>query len=114
MTPPRNACIDFDNTLCDWNHPHPGHTWGNPILGAQLGMAHLRGMGLRLVVYTVKATTPEGTKAVEGWLRNNKIPYDEVTAIKPPAVVYLDDRAVRFTTWQAAIPAIRTSIREKP
>lgn len=112
MTPPRNAAIDFDGVLNDWRHSPKKNGWGPPVQGAQNGMIRLRAMGLRLVVYTVKATTPDGTAAVTRWLKDYKIPYDDVTAVKPAAVVYLDDRAVRFTTWDAAIPEIRDFIRK--
>lgn len=111
MTPPRNAAIDFDGTLNNWKASPKHNGWGPPMQGAQNGMIHLRGMGLRLVVFTVKAHTPAGIRAVEDWLQQYKIPYDEVTALKPPAVVYLDDRAVRFTDWTTAVPDIKAFLR---
>ena len=35
-------------------------------------------------------------KAVVSWLQRHEIAVDEVCEHKPPALVYVDDRAVRF------------------
>jgi len=38
---------------------------------------------------------------MKDWLRLHKIPFDSIaTEGKPPAHVYLDDRALRFTNWE--------------
>ena len=38
-------------------------------------------------------------KQITDWLELYKIPYDDLTNQKPPAIAYIDDRAVRFTNW---------------
>jgi hypothetical protein len=42
-------------------------------------------------------------KAVRDWLDYYDILYHDVTAIKIAAVAYIDDRAIRFTTWPEAM-----------
>ena len=45
---------------------------------------------------------------MENWLRAHDIEVDEVTEFKPPALVYVDDRAVRFRgDWEQTIDEIR-------
>lgn len=112
MTPPRVAAIDFDGVLNDWQNSPTHNGWGPPIDGALPAMRRLRGLKLRIVVFTTKAANPSGKAAVEGWLRENYMPYDEVTATKPAALFYLDDRAIRFTDWPTAFPAIQRVLRE--
>lgn len=74
-------------------------------------MRRLHSMGLQLVVFTTKAVGDSGKQAVTDWLRHHAIPFDEVTAIKPAAVFYLDDRAIRFDGWPEAMTAIRSVMR---
>jgi len=52
----------------------------------------------RVVIFTTRGKTWQGREAVQRWLGEHGYECDEddITAEKPPALVYLDDRAVRF------------------
>lgn len=52
-----------------------------------------------MVVFSCRATDPEGKAAIESWLTVKGIKVDGVTNEKPHADFYLDDKAIRFTTW---------------
>jgi hypothetical protein len=41
------------------------------------------------------------------WLNYYEIPYDEVTAIKPNADYYIDDKAIRFHNWEQTMQEIQ-------
>ena len=70
-------------------------------------MARLREQ-YRVVVYSARCRTPEGRSAVELWLGKHDIQVDEVCDSKPPALVYVDDRAIRFRgNWDQTIDEIR-------
>jgi len=74
---------------------------GKPLPGALNAMQNLED-DFTVVVYTTKAVTPEGQKVVQDWLKFYHIPYARVTAIKPNAVLFVDDRALRFVDWDQA------------
>lgn len=52
----------------------------------------------RIIVYTTRALTLAGKEAVKRYLSNMLLEsyIDDVTAEKPPAVCYVDDRAITF------------------
>ena len=92
--------VDFDQTLHDCYHPRSGGTMGPPIEGAREAMLILKAKGHNLIIHTVRGNKPGH---VRNWLNYFKIPFDSVTNIKPPADLFIDDRAVRFTNWKDMI-----------
>lgn len=94
--------IDFDNTIHDIKHPVAGRKMGEPMEGAKSVMTRWKRQGHTLIIHSVMATNPSGEQAIRDWLRYYHIPFDKVTAIKPLAAVYLDDRALKFTSWDKA------------
>lgn len=55
-----------------------------------------------VIIFTTRGKTLEGREAVAAWLKLHGFSSAaggagcEITAVKPPALIYLDDRAVRF------------------
>lgn len=91
------VAVDFDGVICDRDELIPG------TLAA---MASLVDLGYRVVVHTLRARTPSGLERVIEWLDERDVPYHEVTAIKPNAVVFVDDRALHFDNWGQALQDI--------
>lgn len=79
---------------------------GEPIEGAREAMSQLDREGHRLIIHTVRGDKPEH---VIDWLHFFQIPFDEVTRVKPAADLYLDDRAVRFETWEKFMQDLKGS-----
>ena len=52
------------------------------------------------------ADTDQKRIAMAEWCQYFKIPYDFITNEKPDCMVYLDDRAIRFTSWEQALKDI--------
>ena len=78
-----------------------------PIHGTQRAIERLR-RDYRVVVHSARCATPEGRKAIEGWLQRHGIEVDEVAEHKPPAMVYIDDRAIRFQgNWADTLTALQ-------
>lgn len=94
---PGIIAVDFDGVIHD-EKPPPGHKMGKPLKGA---LEALKGMTDRheVIIFTVRAQSPAGAQSVADWMDYFGIPYGKITAIKPNADYYLDDKAVRFTSW---------------
>lgn len=94
------VAVDFDGVIHNPGDVAPGYRMGRPVPGAQDGMRQLAAAGHTLIVHTVRGDTGGHVSA---WLRHFDIPFHGVTNVKPDADVYLDDKAVRFTTWVDAL-----------
>ncbi len=104
------VCLDFDGVIHSYKSGWRGVTTipDEPVHGAARAIATLRER-YRVVVHSARCNTVEGRTAISNWLARHGIEVDEVCEHKPPAIVYLDDRGVRFTgDWEAAIAAINS------
>ena len=104
----KTVCIDFDGVIHSYrsgwkgveNIPDP------PIHGVREAIAHLR-KRYRVVVHSARGNTPEGCAAIRRWLAKHNIEVDDVSETKPPAFVYVDDRAIQFNgNWPETITEI--------
>lgn len=91
--------VDFDGVVHDRAHPVPGRRMGPPVEGAVAALTGLVAAGHTVIVHTVWGGTDHGRQVIERWLGYYGVPYSGVTNEKPRADVYMDDKAVRFTTW---------------
>lgn len=93
----RTVCLDFDGVLHSYRSgwcgieviPDP------PIHGTKEAVARLR-KSYRIAVYSSRCCKPEGRDAIAAWLAKHGIEVDEICEHKPPALVYIDDRAICF------------------
>jgi hypothetical protein len=97
--------IDFDHVIMDTDNPVPGRRMGPPLDGAR--DAILSFYGHEIIIHTCWAQTESGKAAVEKWLEYWRFPAIEVTAMKPRADVYLDNKAIRFENWEQALTDIK-------
>lgn len=104
----RTVCLDFDGVL----HSYRSGWCGSeiipdpPIHGTREAVAALR-KSFRVVVHSARCHSAAGRAAIQHWLRKHDIEVDEVCEHKPPATVYVDDRAVPFRgDWDATLIAI--------
>ncbi len=67
-----------------------------PVPLIQEEIERIRKAGYKVVVVSTRCVNPAGMDAVKNYLDVNGIVVDEVLAEKPPALVYIDDRAIRF------------------
>ena len=89
--------IDFDGVICHRvGIPTVMNKEDRPVDGALHAIDLLLKMKYQLWVFTSNPDLHE----VRAWLKRNDFPELEVTNIKKPAHVYIDDRAIRFTNWQ--------------
>jgi hypothetical protein len=91
MADKNTVAVDLDGTLNLYVGWRGEDVFDDVRPGARAFMQQLRDAGYRVVVHT----TRDAGKAA-AWLRENAIPHDDVTNVKVPARVYLDDRAMAF------------------
>lgn len=89
-------CVDFDGVIHDFKHPIPGRRMGLPIIGTQSALDNLKKQGNRIIVLTIWGGDEKGQKTIADFMEYYKLPFDEITNIKPNADYYIDDKAVRF------------------
>jgi hypothetical protein len=104
----RNLAIDFDGVIHDdYLGFHDGTCYGQVIDGSAEAL-ELLAKHFRIVIFTAKAKSSRpkingktGESLVWEWLREKKLDIyvSEVTAEKPRAIAYIDDKAIRFTSW---------------
>lgn len=67
-----------------------------PVSGIKEAIDQIRAAGYRVVVVSTRCRSVEGQYAIAHWLRENRIEVDNITPEKPPAICYIDDRALTF------------------
>ncbi len=91
------VCIDFDGTLYT---PSASDTiarlCGKPTAGALAFVSWLLERGVSVVILSARGNSYETTRVAAEWLATWGFPPLPFTAIKPEAVLYVDDRAFRF------------------
>lgn len=109
--------LDFDKVIHDMTRGfHDGTIYGKPLEGTTESLK-LLSEKFDLIVYSCKSnpTRPlingkTGTELIWEWLKNNKLNLyiKDVTFGKPNAVAYIDDKAIRFSTWEKCIADLKT------
>lgn len=101
--------LDLDGVICPVKRPEESYVDLTPLPGAAGRIRELRKAGHAVIIVTARhMATCEGNvgavvkrvgKLTLDWLEHHGIEYDEIHFGKPNADVYIDDRAIRFTTW---------------
>jgi hypothetical protein len=109
------VAVDFDGVI--HSHElgfHDGTIYGTPIEGSLEALKTLSSK-YKIVLYTAKAKADRplinGKTGIElVWLWLAKYNMDsyiaEVTAEKPRAICYVDDKAIRFLNWEQSLKDI--------
>ena len=108
-----NIAIDFDGVIHDpFDGPRNGECYGPIIPGAKEAIIKLAEK-YKIIIFTCKGRPNgpvyengnTGTDLVWNWLAEHGLAeyVEEVTALKPNARVYIDDKGVRFNSWGQAL-----------
>jgi histidinol phosphatase-like enzyme len=68
----------------------------------------LRADGYEIIVVSTRCGDPAGERAVIEYLDRHGVIVDGVSATKPPALVYVDDRAVCYRPGMALVETIKS------
>lgn len=118
------VCIDLDGTICEIKKPNETYADVKVKKGAKEFIDSLREQGCEIVINTArnmktcghnvgKVMKNVGQLTFE-WLKENGIYYDEIFFGKPNAHITIDDRVVRFESWdKLSVEQIKTLARER-
>ena len=105
----KNLAIDFDGVVHTFDKGYyDGTCYGEPIEGSLEAIRELS-KKYRIIIFTAKAKPSRplvngktGEELVIEWLKDHDIIdcVSEVTAEKPRAFLYIDDKGYRFQNWQ--------------
>ena len=90
--------LDFDGVIHSYTSGWQGVATISdpPVPGIKEAISDIRIAGFEVAIVSTRTATPEGAKAVKDWLQTHGITVDKVCSEKPPAHVYIDDRAICF------------------
>lgn len=95
----KTIVFDFDGVIHGYSKGwNDGSIYDVPVKGIYELLGQLKIKNYKIVVVSTRCSTDEGMEAVKTWLNKYGLNglIDEVSAIKPPAMVYIDDRAICF------------------
>lgn len=67
-----------------------------PVPGIKEAIDNIRAVGYEVIVVSTRCADWHGLQAVKAYLKKHDIVVDNVMKEKPPAIVYIDDRAICF------------------
>lgn len=91
----KDVVIDLDGTLLENLREYKRFCFGAPLPGAREAVDAIRAAGAKVLVHT--ARWPDEHDSVAAHLAAHGIEVDGVLCGKPPAVAYVDDKALRFS-----------------
>ena len=107
-TDQNNIAIDFDGVIHNFDKGyHDGTCYGDPLPNSINAIKQLSKI-YKIIIFTAKAKPSRplvngktGTELVEEWLDKHNILdcISEVTAEKPRAILYIDDKGYRHSDW---------------
>lgn len=94
----QTVVFDFDGVIHSYTSGWQGPTTISdpPVLGVREAIAGIRSAGYEVVVVSTRCATLDGLNAIKGYLDRYDIVVDNIQMEKPPAMVYIDDRAICF------------------
>lgn len=94
----KTVVFDFDGVIHSYVSGWQGMTVipDLVVFGMPEVIEKLRMDGYEVIVVSTRCASLEGMRAVKKYLRDNNIVVDDVVANKPPAICYIDDRAICF------------------
>lgn len=94
----KTVVVDFDGVIHSYKSGWQGiDNIPDPVVpGIQSALNTLRTEGYEVIVVSTRCSKEEGVRAVQNYLKMNHIIVDAIMAEKPPAICYIDDRAICF------------------
>lgn len=96
----KTVVFDFDGVIHSYTSGWRGATNipDPPVPGIESALKAVHDAGYEIIVVSARCASHSGIVAIESWLDKNGLDQyvDKVCKEKPPAIVYIDDRAICF------------------
>lgn len=94
----KTVVFDFDGVIHSYTSGWKGEDIipDPPVPGVKEVIDELTAQGYEVVVVSSRANSVAGKIAIEKYLKDNHIQVNSISHEKPPAIVYIDDRAICF------------------
>tara|TARA_B100001248_G_C27397534_1_gene466744 strand:- start:3453 stop:3755 length:303 start_codon:yes stop_codon:yes gene_type:complete len=95
--------IDLDGTICT-EEKQFSRALAKVNPGAKKALDNLKEKGYTLIIYSAR-TWAEYELTID-WLNKNQIPFDQLILGKPQGDYWIDDRAIKYKSWESTIKEI--------
>ena len=95
--------IDLDGTICT-EEKQFSRSLAKVNPGAKKALNLLKKRGFTLIIYSAR-TWAEYELTID-WLNKNKIPFDQLILGKPQGNYWVDDRAIKYKSWENVLKEI--------
>lgn len=94
----KTVVFDFDGVIHRYTSGWQGETVipDPPVQGIREAIEQIRDNGYEVVIVSTRCVSYEGKVAIFEWLKKYNIIVDDICKEKPPAICYIDDRAICF------------------
>jgi|WetSurMetagenome_2_1015567.scaffolds.fasta_scaffold10886_4 mannose-6-phosphate isomerase-like protein (cupin superfamily) len=102
----KTIAIDFDGVINSYTSGWKGvKQTDRPVKGAADAIKELYEQGNKIIIFSTRANNAVGRSIIRKYISNMGLPDTvKITAIKPPADVYIDDRALNFNgNWKETV-----------
>ena len=109
--------IDFDGVIHRAKRGYcSGKIYDKPNKRARRSMAYLVARGARVIIFTCRLSVRSPhyeyqRREIIGWLRKNHFywlhHYHEITALKPRADIFIENKAIQFYNWGDTMNVLR-------
>jgi hypothetical protein len=102
----KTVAIDFDGVIHDYSRGfHDGTIYDGPSDNCEKYLKQLQDRGYNLVCFSARVNADpsgNGKQEIVDWLKKYNLMkyFSDVTDQKVPAIVYIDDSAVRHKDWE--------------
>ena len=92
----KTIVFDFDGVIHKYSKGwQDGSIYDEPVKGIKEVIDELR-KDYKIVIVSTRSATEQGKNNIIEWLKKYNIEVDDISKGKPPALIYVDDRAINF------------------
>jgi len=112
----KTLAVDLDGVIFTFPEIFGIDRFGEPVEGVKKSLRYLKySLGYRIEIYTCRMnkvlnegyTKTQLRRKIAEALLKHKIPFDGISLAKPIAEFYIDDRGIRFKSWEGTVRFIK-------